>query len=593
MKKFFTLIMAVAAVASAVAVNPVKEVKAKAPVMRQVANVAPQSRQLENTMFIKADKATKGRKVARRADEAYTLLDSAYTKPAGSFFEYPFWQGTQWGYMYGRELIPAYTEVTYQASTLGDSWEYFPNAWPEDEEDATLLKSGKSLTFVPEYNGHTISLPAPYLTQNGDSIYQSENYVYYGGNIQNTVKTIAPLVIQSDVTGPFSDAWSLFLPTVKDSEYTGANSWWSEEVREDGVADSAVVFATGEYIPKPVATYTVSKMNCTAYIEGAQNATFVAKIVRFNPETGYIDLEDPIAVGKYKLAADVSWSRVELKFEFVHYDEDGMESTEPVAINEPVLVLIDFSDPAIEEFRPYMNAYKYVKGKEIPELTAYTLLTGYQVNEDESLTEIGTIYSSASRYLWGDDGLLPYSFFYGMDITYPVMEVEEQRVEIPAEGGDVTVAVYASETSNSWLYGEAPDYDFDLPEWFTYEAEDYNFVYEQNGPEYYAGVSDLTITAEPLAEGETGRYYDLKISIIGAEKVIRIIQGEVEEPAIKGDVTGDGQVNASDIAAVVDVIAGNEDESKFEGRADVNGDGQVNASDIAAVVDIISGVAAE
>ena len=60
--------------------------------------------------------------------------------------------------------------------------------------------------------------------------------------------------------------------------------------------------------------------------------------------------------------------------------------------------------------------------------------------------------------------------------------------------------------------------------------------------------------------------------------------------AVPGDVNGDGQVNTSDIAAVVNVIAGIDPASKYEGRADVSGDGQVNTTDIALIVNIIAGL---
>ena len=65
--------------------------------------------------------------------------------------------------------------------------------------------------------------------------------------------------------------------------------------------------------------------------------------------------------------------------------------------------------------------------------------------------------------------------------------------------------------------------------------------------------------------------------------------GDEAAPAVKGDVNGDGVVNANDIAAVVNVIAGTDTKAKYEGRADVDGDGVVNANDIAAVVNIIAG----
>ena len=58
----------------------------------------------------------------------------------------------------------------------------------------------------------------------------------------------------------------------------------------------------------------------------------------------------------------------------------------------------------------------------------------------------------------------------------------------------------------------------------------------------------------------------------------------------KGDVNGDGAVGAADIGCLVNVLAGLENEAKYEGRADVTGDGAVSATDIAAIVNILAGL---
>jgi len=59
---------------------------------------------------------------------------------------------------------------------------------------------------------------------------------------------------------------------------------------------------------------------------------------------------------------------------------------------------------------------------------------------------------------------------------------------------------------------------------------------------------------------------------------------DAEMPAtMAGDVNGDGEVNISDINALIDVIVTGQDAP----AADVNGDGEVSISDINAVIDII------
>ena len=65
---------------------------------------------------------------------------------------------------------------------------------------------------------------------------------------------------------------------------------------------------------------------------------------------------------------------------------------------------------------------------------------------------------------------------------------------------------------------------------------------------------------------------------------------DLEAPSVKGDVNGDGVVTSTDIACIVNVLAGLEPASKYEGRADVNGDNAVTSTDIAEIVNILAGL---
>ena len=61
--------------------------------------------------------------------------------------------------------------------------------------------------------------------------------------------------------------------------------------------------------------------------------------------------------------------------------------------------------------------------------------------------------------------------------------------------------------------------------------------------------------------------------------------------AIVGDVNGDGAVTSTDVAEVVNVLAGLESADVYQGRANVNGDSAgVTAADIAAVINILAGL---
>lgn len=68
----------------------------------------------------------------------------------------------------------------------------------------------------------------------------------------------------------------------------------------------------------------------------------------------------------------------------------------------------------------------------------------------------------------------------------------------------------------------------------------------------------------------------------GPSIILQFVKGGAPEP-MRGDVNGDGEVNISDVNAVIDAIlssSGNE-------AADVNKDGEVNIADINTVIDII------
>lgn len=58
----------------------------------------------------------------------------------------------------------------------------------------------------------------------------------------------------------------------------------------------------------------------------------------------------------------------------------------------------------------------------------------------------------------------------------------------------------------------------------------------------------------------------------------------------RGDVNGDGAVTSSDIACIVNVLAGLDDTKQIKARADVNGEGEVTAADVADVVNILAGI---
>ncbi len=71
---------------------------------------------------------------------------------------------------------------------------------------------------------------------------------------------------------------------------------------------------------------------------------------------------------------------------------------------------------------------------------------------------------------------------------------------------------------------------------------------------------------------------------------VLVIANRETPPLLYGDVNGDGEVDVSDIAFIIDIMSGKETgNATATVSADVNGDGTVNVADVAVVIDIMSG----
>ena len=95
------------------------------------------------------------------------------------------------------------------------------------------------------------------------------------------------------------------------------------------------------------------------------------------------------------------------------------------------------------------------------------------------------------------------------------------------------------------------------------------------------GSCVVTLSIETLTKspGFPPRYDHLGY---GPTVTLQFVKGGAPEP-IKGDVNGDGEVNISDVNAMIDFILSSSDDP----IADVNGDGEINISDVNEVISII------
>ena len=105
-----------------------------------------------------------------------------------------------------------------------------------------------------------------------------------------------------------------------------------------------------------------------------------------------------------------------------------------------------------------------------------------------------------------------------------------------------------------------------------------NFVFNQ-GPSNVQTVDVTDVRHSSVFEvtTQTNKYNVSDVT----ETYLASLEGGTE---LDGDVNGDGEVNISDISAVIDAILMG---STTNPKCDVNRDGEVNISDISAVIDSI------
>lgn len=96
------------------------------------------------------------------------------------------------------------------------------------------------------------------------------------------------------------------------------------------------------------------------------------------------------------------------------------------------------------------------------------------------------------------------------------------------------------------------------------------------------GECDVTLTLELFTK--VGLFPPTYIHKADGPTIhVRFIKGDVDVE-ILGDVNGDGEVNISDINALIDMIVS---DAPYEKAADVNGDGEIGISDVNSLIDMI------
>ena len=187
----------------------------------------------------------------------------------------------------------------------------------------------------------------------------------------------------------------------------------------------------------------------------------------------------------------------------------------------------------------------------------------------------------------------------GATIVRNVVETNEDGLEVIYSGLSVADMGAASNVylKMKYIISQIDNGSFQICFPMTCNMQTTTGMYETSPGQVYMGLQDIQSEWFPTADGtcvvtlsiETltksagfpPRYDHLGY---GPTVTLKFVKGGAPEP-LKGDVNGDGEVNISDVNAMIDFILS----SSEDPIADVNGDGEINISDVNEVISIILG----
>lgn len=306
----------------------------------------------------------------------------------------------------------------------------------------------------------------------------------------------------------------------------------------------------------------------------------------------------------------------ELKAEIFLVNEDGTLAEEPYATayasNDDINVLSEeygsttISFPFVEEDEIFGSVESAVI---LPRQDFIIVFSGFENMEGNftvpfsSASDGGAYLTAGHSYVLLDDGSFAtigyrnypnvpqINLYIGVNAAVPVATTyfDDVKVEFAAEaedGEDVVWGIAGYDEDDGEPYGEiyiltGTPYDDENEAWQVEGTEWVTGFYVDNSLFEKYNIVTFYLCAEPLPEGVKGRSGEISFILYGKEVKVTVVQGEVEM-SVKGDVTGDGMVNALDIQTVINIAASGVDDLLY----DINGDGTVNALDIQEVINI-------
>jgi hypothetical protein len=579
MKKILTLLFAVATVAAFAA-----------PTLQKAQKLQPQKSDAKVEM-----KAQKGDIYTGKAGmtKDYTSgVDTMYLAPKGTFYSayFHYGSGTQesFYYSYNMALLPTNVETTWTNISTGiasENYDWVLYNPAMDEENLAIVEGQKDLaTTFPNYPGWWIS---PRLMPNGynDADYEAGNYYAFGGAVQFGGK------FEDDVLGdgttmtgmyqfsPRADYLRLMSTQFSAGYGEDANVFFTDlpsGYKPEGAADGKIVNFI-QYFNYPGHPYTFSRIQLIALCSASAGQTLTAKVCKV--ENNVIDTENPIAVSTYEFAEDVQ-DDSEMAIDFYFEKEDpelGLTQEDWIVVDGEIGIVIEGVNE-IESITPVLSGLLQAADDAHSDNSLYyNLCNGYSMwNFYDEAGEVvdASIIPCHLGYYWGSSNTaLPVDILLSINAQMAYIETKADNATeytIPAEGGEFTLELKASEPYDAWAVE-------DIPEWINIEATDQMDTDEETGTESYSGYTTLTITVEP---GNNGT---VVYTLPGTE--FKIIVGEGSSPAVPGDVDGDGSLTAGDVTALYNWFLNGDDSALV--NPDQDGDGAVTSGDVTYVYNLM------
>ena len=567
MKKLFTLLFAVVTVAAFAA--PTLQKASKQQPQKASANIEMQAK--KGALY--TGKAGMLKDVPR--------VDTMYMTPKGTFFSAYFPYNGSFFYSYNLALIPTNIETTWTNISIGiasDTYDWVYYNPGIDEEYLTQVEGQKDLVATfPNYPGWWI---APRLYPNAyeenAEYYAFDGAVFMGGKYEDDVLGDGTTLTNMYQFSPRADYNTIMRTSFGAGYGDEANSFYTDlpdGYKPEGSVDGKIQNFI-QYFDYPGKPYTFSRIQFYANCTADAGKVLTAKVCKV--ENNVIDIENPIATATYEFPAQVMDETTAIDFYFEKEDPElGLTEEDWLLIDGEIGIVIEGVNDC-EDITPVLNAMSYDIDQAHDELysqfcNGYALWYFYD-NAGEVVD--ASILPCHMGYYWGDPMYLPENLLLSINAQMAYIEtVAESATEytIPAEGGEYTLKLKASEPYDMWNVDE-------IPEWMTVEATD-SIDTQYNS---YAGYTTLAITVQPNNNGE------VVYTLPGTEFKIIVGEGSGPGPQVPGDVDGDGYVTAADVTALYTYMLTGSDSELVNG--DQDGDGNITGHDVTVVYNILLGV---